>query len=303
MLNDPNTNIFNDLATLIDAGISTLDAAKKVAASHPKVTAWPLVISKLQQGNLLNRSLDKSGLINRYEQEIIAVAEHAGRLSEGLRAIASSYDRRLSRISRLKTKLYYPFAVLTVGIIVSAVLSIANNPDVSKFVVFLSTLFYFVISFFITQFLLKQMQKDACYWLNFAHNHSKNDWYRMQFQQVIFSALLWQTNSGIDFKTAFQRNAKLINHRKIQKQLMTTGNLCGQGMSVVSAVRQANLPITTDFIQILATAEQSGSWSTSLARYLEQNEQQLDQKINELFEWTPRIYYAMIVLIVISVVI
>jgi type II secretory pathway component PulF len=75
MLKDPHANIFNDLATLTEAGISILDAARRVAASHLQMKAWSDVITMLERGNKLSLALGKNGLISRYEQEVISVAE------------------------------------------------------------------------------------------------------------------------------------------------------------------------------------------------------------------------------------
>ena len=93
MLQDNHSNIFNDLATLCDAGISTFDAARRVAASHGNIKAWSSVITLLERGNTLSLALGKNKLISRYEQEVISVAEYAGRTPEGLRNISNSYDK------------------------------------------------------------------------------------------------------------------------------------------------------------------------------------------------------------------
>jgi len=302
MLKDSNANIFNDLATLTEAGISILDAARRVADSFPKNDAWPKVIQQLARGTRLSLALGKSGLISRYEREVISVAEFAGRVPQGLRSIANSYDKRRQRISRLKSKLYYPFAILVVGIVVAGILQIARNSEVSVFLVFARSLVLLVIAIMITKLILNSLQKDACYWLNKANGYDTNEWYRMQFQQVVFGALLWHNRSGIDFKTGFSRISKLIDNKSIRKKLLIASQYCGQGTSVTNSIRQAKLPITHELMQILMTAEQSGRWEESVNRYLEQNEMLLDLRIDNAFEWAPRIYYGIIVLAVIGVI-
>jgi len=303
MIKDKHANIFYDLATLCDAGISILDAAKRVAASHSNIKAWSSVIAMLERGNKLSLALGKHGLISRYEQEVISVAEYAGRTSEGLRNISNSYDKRRLRISRLKSKLYYPFAILVVGILVSSILQIARNPELSKITVLSQAIFVLFTAILATKAMLNLMQKDACSWLSFAKQHSSSEWYKMQFQQVVFGALLWHISSGIDFKTGFTRIAKLIDAKIVQKKLKLASNYCANGLSVTNAVQQAKLPITREFNQILLTGEQSGRWEGSVRKFLEQNEFLLDQRIDNAFEWAPRIYYGVIVLMVIAVII
>ncbi len=302
MLRETNSNIFNDLATLCEAGISILDAARRVAGSHPNLQAWSGVIVLLERGNRLSLALGKNGLISRYEQEVISVAEYAGRVSEGLRSISNSYEKRLARISRLKSKLYYPFAILVVGIVISVLLQIFRNPEISKTTIIGSAVIWLVIAILFTRMILNLMQKDGCTWLSFAQQHSASEWYRLQFQSVVFGALSWHISSGIDFKTAFQRISKLIDSKVVRKQLLLTSSLCGQGLSVTNAIQQGQLPITSDFSQVLKVAEQSGRWEYSVKKYLEQNEMLLDLRIDNAFEWVPRFYYGLVVLVVIGVI-
>lgn len=302
MLMDKQANIFNDLATLYEAGISILDAARRVAASYPKINAWSSVIAMLERGHKLSSALGKNGLISRYEQEVISVAEYAGRVSEGLRSISNSYDKRRVRIGRLKSKLYYPFAILLVGIVVSSILAFSKNPEISKLLVISQAFFWLVAAILVTKFILNLMQKDACSWLSFAKQHSSSEWYKMQFQQIVFGALLWHISSGIDFKKGFNRITKLIDAKDVQIKLKMASNFCDQGFAITSAIQQAKLPITREFNQILLTGEQSGRWEYSVKRFLEQNEVLLDQKIDNAFEWAPRIYYGLIVLMVLMVV-
>ncbi|MGB0494863.1 MAG: type II secretion system F family protein, partial [Kangiellaceae bacterium] len=302
MFKDTQSNLFNDLATLTDAGIPVLDAAKRVAASHPKVNVWSQVIQSLSKGNRLSVSLSKSGLITRYEQEIIAVSEYAGRLTQGLRSIAESYDKRRVRISKLKSKLYMPFAVLVIAIVVSGILQVSQNPELSILLVIANSIFYLGLAIGTTKIILVLMQKEACFWLNKVKSFENNEWYQMQFQQVVFGALLWHVSSGIDFKAGFARISKLINDKGIQKKLNRASILCGQGLSVSESVHKAELPISSEFKQILITGEQSGRWEDAVKKFLDQNALLLDIRIDNAFEWAPRIYYGLIVLVAISVI-
>ncbi|MCF6194882.1 MAG: type II secretion system F family protein [Kangiellaceae bacterium] len=295
-------NIFRDLATLCDAGISISDAAKRVAKSHPKIKEWDLVISDLQKGSKLNVSLSKRGLITRYEQEIVSVGEFSGRLVQSLKHISESYDKRRSRIAKLKSKLYMPFAVLTVAIIVSGILKVSQNPEISIVSVIISLVFYSTLALGITKLILHFMQKEANFWLNLVRNYDKSEWYQMQFQQVTFGALLWQLSSGIDFKTGFARIAKLIDSKDIRRKLLAASAACGQGQSVCQSVDKAQLPITPELKQVLITGEKSGQFEEAIGRFLEQNAILLDIMIDNAFEWTPRIYYGLIVLTAISVI-
>ena len=100
-----NSKILNNLASLSETGISTLEIAERVASSHGTIISWARVVSRLQAGNTLSLALASSDLINPFEQQIIASAEFSGRTSEGLRVIAKSYDKRRQWIGRAQAKL------------------------------------------------------------------------------------------------------------------------------------------------------------------------------------------------------
>ena len=94
----------------------------------------------------------------------------------------------------------------------------------------------------------------------------------------------------------------MIDAKIVQKKLKIVSNYCAQGVNVTNAIQQAKLPITREFNQILLTGEQSGRWEYSVRKFLEQNEILLDQRIDNAFEWAPRIYYGLIVLMVLMVI-
>ena len=75
MSNTPPANLFFDLATLISAGISSLDAARKVYASYPDVGQWSVAIAALEKGSRLSLALNKAQLISQYQTELIWMLE------------------------------------------------------------------------------------------------------------------------------------------------------------------------------------------------------------------------------------
>ena len=295
MPNNQNSLIFLDLATLLAAGISVLDAAKRVYQSYPQMTSWQLVIRSLEKGVKLSLALKQSGLTNRFENEVISIAEDAGRLEQGLTFLSDSHQKRNSRVSRLRVKLYYPLAILVVGIIVSGILTIANNPSVSIIAVLLRLLAQLGVSIFLTHLLLKQLNRDACYWLSKLQSFEHKSWYKVQFQQLVFETLYWHISSGIDPKSSLNRISGLVNTQSLRKRLVRAANYCDQGSSINSAIRRANLPITSEMIQILHSAEQSGELEQTLKNQLALNQQQAELTIDNLYEWLPRTYFALVV--------
>jgi type II secretory pathway component PulF len=296
------SNIFDNLATLSEAGVSTLEAARRVAESHPEITAWEVVIKKLSVGNKLSLALSKAGLISNFEKEILTVSEFSGRTAEGLREIAVSYDKRRQRLGRLKSKLYLPISILFIAIAVSSILSVANNPNSTIMWVTIKALFLMGIVLIVTKSILSILSKDVSGLLNRAGFLQNTKFYKNLFEQTVFSGLLWMVKSGIDFKNGFIRVSKILKAKHLQQQLKIVSHSCEQGNSVMQSINQANLPITKDLMQILNAAEASGNWEYSLQKYLEQQIILLDLQIDEAFEWAPRLYYIISAFVAITVI-
>jgi len=298
MLKNTPTALFNDLAMLTEAGIPIKDAARKVSASSPDDPAWAGVIRRLEQGCTLSAAFGKSGLISRYEQEIISIAEFSGRVSEGLRSIARSHDTRRKRVGRLKSRLHYSFAVLLIAIGVSAITNLVKDPDASIIMVTGEALLWIVLATVVTRFLLRLLQKDACFWLKQTRQFESRDWYRKHFQQVIFTVLLWHIKSGIDFKTGFLKISGLIDVPAIRNKLVQASHYCGQGTAVTESSTRAGLPLTREFRQISHSGEHSGRWEDAVQQHLEQQAILLGIQLDTIFEWIPRMYYGVIILVV-----
>jgi len=292
-----NPNIFLDLATLLSAGISILEAAKRVAGSYPNNSNWNTVIQSIENGSRFSVALRKSGIVNRFENEVISIAEEAGRIEQGLKFLSASQEKRLSRTRKFKSKLYYPFAILTVAIVVSAVLAIANNPNGSNVWLATRALIQFGTAFYFTKFLLQLLNRDACYWLTKLHRFENKHWYKIQFQQLLFEAMHWHVSSGIDPKTSFSRISKLVDSHSLRKKLLRTANFCDKGVSVSNAMRQSQLPITTEMIQLFSSGEHSGQLENTLKKQLELNQFEAEMKIENLIEWAPRAYYGLVAVV------
>ncbi len=302
MPKDENSLLFIELATLTEAGISIVQAMSKVHLPPKNRLLWAGVKSQLEQGKSLAKSLGESGLISRYELEIISVSEEAGRLPEGLKMIAETSTKRILRVKRLQSKLYLPFFVLVIAIAISSLLTLVKNPSIPVGMIILRAFLWLGVAIVITRMVLRFLKNDACTWLILAKKLAHTDWYKMQFAQVVFGALYWQIRSGIDFQAGFMRITKLINHKIIIKKLKKTSQLCGEGKSVYQSIQQAQLPLTQECLQILLVAEESGNWETTMKHYLDNQSELLEIKMNSLFEWAPRIYYSLTAVVAISVI-
>ncbi|MFW5446655.1 MAG: type II secretion system F family protein [Methylophagaceae bacterium] len=296
-----NSNIFHDLAALSGAGIAMLEAAQIIASSHVGETGWPAVISCLEKGNSLAQSLGESGLINRYEQEIISVAEFTGRTEQALVWLTRSHEKRARRVNQLKYKLILPFSVLLIGVIASSILTLIKSPNIAALPVLGQAVFILATVAIITKVALYFLQKDVSNFIANIGLFSHLSLYKHLFEQMVFGALVWNIKAGIDFKTGFISVSELINSKALKNQLVNTSRYCGQGIGVTESIKQAKLPITSEFMQVLNIAEVSGRWEKAVEHYLKQKQELVDLKIDSAIEWAPRIYYVLVVVFVSSI--
>ncbi len=292
MTNKPTTdNLFFELATLIGAGISALEAVKKIATYYDSLADWSQVINSLQRGSRFSQSLAKSNLINRFETELISVAEDSGRVEQGLQMLAKSQQKRKERASRLKSKLLYPFAILLVGMLISSLLRLLNGPDNSLLSVSTLLGIQLLALFWLYRWVIGLIQKGAHYWLAQLDRYNKSDWFQLHFDHLLIEVMYWHQQSAIDAKTSFNRMTKLFESKPIKRQLLKASSLCGQGIGLSNAIRQSQLPVSKDTIQLLSASEQAGELENTLKRRLELIAEEADLQLNNLTDWLPRIIY------------
>lgn len=300
MQQDKNNTIFHELAALSGAGITMLDAMRIVAPSPLNKTVFPDVIASLSKGDTLAKALGDSGLISRYEQEVLSVAEFSGRTEQALNWLANSHEKRVRRVRQLKYKLILPFVVLLIGLIVSSILMVLKNPNISVLAVLGQAVIVLISITIMTKLVLYFLQKDTSNFIVSRGIFRHLDFYKHLFEQMVFGALVWNIKSGIDFKTGFMKISKLMNSTTLKKKIINTSHYCGQGIGVTESIRKAKLPITVEFMQVLDIAEVSGRWEESVEHYLKQKQEILDLKIDSAVEWAPRIYYVLVVIFVSS---
>jgi type II secretory pathway component PulF len=284
-------NLFRDFATLLSAGIPALDAAQKLAISYPQVKNWSKVIISLQKGSRLSVSLAKSHLINRFETELIAISEDAGKLESGLQQLADHQQKRLERSSRLRAKLLYPLSILVVGILVSSLLSMLQNEKQSILQAGLWLVIKLGLSYWLFKYLIGLTSKGADHWLSRLDNYQSQSWYQLHFQNLLFQVYYWHISAAIAPQTSFSRLSKLLDSVSLKRKLLKVSSLCGQGISISNAFRQVQLPISNDALQVFSAGEHAGDIEGTLKRQTELFKVESELALDNLQEWIPRIFF------------
>ncbi len=296
-------NIFHDLATLSGAGITMQEATQICASSYQDEGNWSKVAYKLSQGETLANALGQNGLITQYEQAIIAVAEFSGKTEQALNWLATSHEKRERRVSQLRSKLIFPIAVLIIGIAAAGILALLRNPTISVLTILMLASVIIAIVIIVTRIMLNFLRNDPANVIVSVELFRYSNLYKYLFEQLLFTALVWNSRAGINFKTGLLKTSNLINSNKLKAKLKMASSYCGQGMTVAESIKMSGLPITTELQQMLKIAEESGRWEQAVDHYLKQQQVMLDMKIESALEWLPRVYYFFIVVFVGAIIV
>jgi len=119
---DQITNVYRQLADLLGAGVSLLPALQSIGSqsSNPALVA---VVSALeadvaQGGSLAAACARHPRCFSSLETSMVEAAETGGFLAEALERIADFREKRSELMGKVKAKLAYPIALLTVGCVV-----------------------------------------------------------------------------------------------------------------------------------------------------------------------------------------
>ncbi|NVJ61298.1 MAG: type II secretion system F family protein [Gammaproteobacteria bacterium] len=288
---------FFELATLIDAGIPP---EKAIHSLNRPDNRWQHAGQLISEGKTLSSALFNSKLIQPFEHELLKVSEASGRLNYGLHELAKISTEREASISRIKAKLFLPFAVLLVAITVSTLLSLlAQSASVASVIV--EGVIQLLVAIAIIKLCFNVIRADTTKKLSWFSSFNSFSWYKIYFQQTLFQAILWQLDSGIDIKSALQRISMLFN-KPIKNKLIQVAKQCAKGSPLGDALKRSGLPIESHFIELIRTADETGTWSSVLTNQLKLNKELLELQLNTLVEWLPRIFYAMVVVIAIRTI-
>lgn len=112
------------LGTLIDAGVSLLDAVsitRAVVGNRYFQDLWDTVDERVQQGEQLSSPLLQTTLIPRSVTQMVRAGERSGQLGEVLARISTFLERDLEQSIRRVTLMIEPLMIFVVGAIVGSI--------------------------------------------------------------------------------------------------------------------------------------------------------------------------------------
>jgi len=117
-------SVYGQLATMLEDGISLPDALRALAAEAPRESlrqSLLILAKRVEEGRLLSEAMARQPTIySPVAISVVAAAEEAGKLSEGLRSLTGHQEELAQLASQAAFPLVYPVVLLTLisGIVV-----------------------------------------------------------------------------------------------------------------------------------------------------------------------------------------
>ncbi|MCP3902964.1 MAG: type II secretion system F family protein, partial [Planctomycetes bacterium] len=133
------TELYDNLATMLDAGLPLLDAGDTIIASTPRSALRSMLVDvreRLRSGATLDDAMrEHPSWFDACEIAMVGAGHRSGHLSEVLRTLAERHERSGQLSQKLAAALTYPFIVALIGIAVVIFLSVKTLPDLTKILV------------------------------------------------------------------------------------------------------------------------------------------------------------------------
>jgi type II secretory pathway component PulF len=283
------------LATLLASGLSAEQAftAMKGQAerNYRLAKACSKALVDIEHGASLVGAIARHNFFNHYQLEQLKIGELSGSLPLTLINIANRLNRQQERNQRLKTQLKLSQAVIVIGLIAGTVLTATKGGSFLYEIVGLITvvivtkLIYMMLEADIFSVLARAWQRQLI-----MRNVS---FLKRLFEYYWYLLLAAQLEAGIDPVHALINLHDLFPSALLKRNTRVCQRNLEKGQSLVAALSQAKLILTSAMKQTLWTGEKSGRLAPTLKYHLELEEKQLEVATATFYEWLPRLYYVM----------
>lgn len=118
------TRSLHTLGTLIDSGVSVLDAVaitRRVTQNHYFTELWQQVDTELQHGQQLSGPLFKSDLFPRPVVQMVEAGERSGSIGPVMKRVSTFLEEDLNRAIQNATRLIEPIMIVIMGSVVGSI--------------------------------------------------------------------------------------------------------------------------------------------------------------------------------------
>ena len=280
------------IATMLVSGMSVQQVFATIKAqdehNHALVDACNKALVDVNQGLSFTAVAARYRFFDGYHVEQLKIAELAGKLPLTLMNIAHRLERKNERNQKLRAQLRFSQAVIVLGVLANILLAIVKE------VSFIREIMALLIVTISTKLIFRVIDSDIFYLLAKAWNHhilQSVGVLKRLFEYYWYLLLALQLEAGIDPAQAVANLRDLLPSSVIRNNVRKCQRHLEQGKTLVLALSQAHLILTSEFKQMLLIGEKSGRLVSSLRHHLELEQQYLDLKATEFYEWLPRLYY------------
>ena len=293
---------WHQLAVLLDAGLPVDKALMNFADRQAKtLPGLESVVAAVRRGVALASALRQARIVSTFDFALLDLAEQAGRLPAGLRAISARHQLRQQRVKSLRIRLWMPQLVVCIAALASIFLAVMVDSE-SLAGAFFTAIATVVAVMLMTRLLLTILQLDPRYYLSVfwwspTIKH-RVFLYHSVFEQLFYRGLLWQLESGVDAANALVRCEDLLSSGSFRRSVQSAAAAAQTGESLVDALEFNKLILSSSLRQVLAIAETSGRWQQAIEHELGLQKRRLNQRIDSIFNWLPRAYYVFVLIVV-----
>ena len=287
----PRFQTLRELASLIQAGVSPLDAWVRHQQEHNGNLAQAR--KHRSMGTPLHDLLLREKLLTPSQAHQLAIATSAGTVDICLRELARESEQRHFRWQRFRARLWMSFGILGVGALAGLAVTLADGDRGIGH--WLGDMLRGVVPVWLVVSVTRRLaSRDSLWWAAlYWHSPVKLTALKQVFELVWYRLLQAQLAAGRDAASSLQAMTPLINHRGLQQQLRRAARSVAQGDSLHGALTRSGL-VTSHYLDAaLRTGEGSGTLSDSLDWALRETETRLSFYLDRIERFWPRVLYVL----------
>ncbi len=291
---------------MLSAGIDPVKALETLTRNNHKDKIKLLgVTRRVAKGKSLSQALHNAHLISVYQFGLLKSAESAGKLADGLDYIGVQQLKLEQAQKSMQAALWLPQAVFIIGAIVAVFIRLAKDQEPLFDII--SDVGLSVLSVLaLTRIAVLLWSREPQFWLSLFWStrfvRERSDWFKLRFEVAFYRPLQWQLSAGVVMDQALRNLSPLLTDKRYKQQLVQATKAVLNGQSTVKALLENRLVLSSHLRAVLRTGEQSGTFEEALGHQLKLMELQIAEQVQQQIRWWPKLYYSIVLLLVLSMV-
>jgi len=246
-------------------------------------------------GRTLSEAGRRAGLFNKTEEMLIAVGETSSKMSTIYQWLTQWYEDNAKFAAVIKGKSIYPLATLSVAL-VAAPLPELFSAQISpaRYAITLLIQLFVVWGLFLritNKLAYRQIEYFNEPWFTSILNGSEKNFGRKVYERNYLKLLWLLLSAGLDAQRSFETLSGMTRNRQWKKMHLAAIADIRKGNSLHQTLDKSGLLQRRDNLQVLATAEQSGTLTSSLSHHLDLLDENISLRLTVGATWIGRAIY------------